>query len=232
MESTGNDKIRREFAEKATELSTWLTQETQLLAETSGELEDQLNAIQGRVNNLPAGKATLDAVAGLASTMMELEIPPSGKYTNLDYQSLKAQFEELVASQQSKQKLIEKEILLKQNSKASPQQIDEFKEVFTYFDKNKSGSLSRLEFKSCLQSLGEDPSDAELNQLIAELGDGSDKIGFDRFVDFMIRRASDSNSSDEILASFSELANGKVLSSLLFFSSFSLGLIQCFFLFQ
>jgi len=58
----------------------------------------------------------------------------------------------------SREVFLEKKILETKASGVSSEQIDEFKEVFEFFDKDKSGKLNRLEFKSCLQSLGEDPS--------------------------------------------------------------------------
>jgi len=77
--------------------------------------------------------------------------------------------------------------------------------VFQHFDKDKNNTLSRLEFKSCLQSLGEDLSDQQLDSLIANIGkDG--RIPFESFVTFMSNKAADSDTVSQINEAFRVLS--------------------------
>jgi Ca2+-binding EF-hand superfamily protein len=61
------------------------------------------------------------------------------------------------------------EILAKKNSDITPEQLNEFKEVFQHFDKDKNGALSRIEFKACLQALGDEPTEHELDEILRKL---------------------------------------------------------------
>jgi len=74
-----------------------------------------------------------------------------------------------------------------------------------HFDKDKNNSLSRLEFKSCLQSLGEDLNDAQLDGLIANIGTEG-RIDFESFVTFMSNKAADSETQSQIIEAFKSLS--------------------------
>jgi len=202
-----NDELCKEFAELAQELDGFLQVEAQVLASLDGDEEAQLEAVRERRQELAATMARVEQLSGLNDRMVEAEIT-SNSYSDLTYQAIRAQAEELENSQSDKEKLLEREIYLKNNSGVTAEQLDEFKEVFTFFDKNNSGVLSELEFKSVLQSLGEDPSDAELKQLMSELAT-EDGVPFDNFVSHMVARSTDSNTEEEVLAAFRELANYK-----------------------
>jgi len=90
------------------------------------------------------------------------------------------------------------------------------KEVFAHFDKNHTNTLNTSEFKSCLQSLGEDPTDDQMEALMQQLGDVVDnngeksrQIGFEKFLDHCIKITSDTTTEKEISTAFRELAGDK-----------------------
>merc|ERR1712054_528298 len=107
--------------------------------------------------NIEEGKSLLENLKTVEAKLSSAGVH-NNPYTEFNVPSLKARIDELASSQQSKASILEKEILSKKHSTASPEQIEEFKEVFAHFDKNNTNSLSKSEFKSCLQSLGEDPT--------------------------------------------------------------------------
>jgi len=132
------------------------------------------------------------------------------KHTDLTMRTIQIEFDQLGTAIEKKEKLLTNEILTKKNSDITPQQLDEFKEVFQHFDKDNSGALNRLELKSCLQSLGDEASDPELDTIMRKLDpEGTGTISFETFTRFMIERTKDSDSKGEILASFKSLANDK-----------------------
>ena len=203
------DALCKDFANKADGLAKWLRDESKALAEAAhGELEAQLPRVQALQGGLSSGKDALTGLTAVNENIQHAGIR-TNKYTDLTLNNLAAQFGELEHAIDSQLSLLQKELLAKKESQASPEQIDEFKEVFRHFDKNNNGTLRDFEFKSCLNSLGENPSDAELAKLMAELGDGKGHITFDRFVDYMVNLASDNITHNEIAESFREIAGDK-----------------------
>jgi len=97
----------------------------------------------------------------------------------------------------------------KKNADITPEQLNELKEVFKHFDKNRDGTLGRLELKACLQALGDEPSETELNDIMAAVDQDGKGVVFTSFSNFMSQRLKDKDSKDEILESFKELAGGK-----------------------
>lgn len=204
-----NDALCKKFADKAQAADEWLQQTAAALENSSGDLEAQLQAM--RALNLEEGQNMLAELNQLASELAAAEVH-ANPYTELNAPSIKARIDEVASSKKSKQAVLEKEILSKKHSTASPEQIEEFKEVFAHFDKNHTNSLSKLEFKSCLQSLGEDPTDDQMDQLMNELADVVDdtpQIGFEKFLSYMIKITSDTTTESEISAAFRDLAQDK-----------------------
>lgn len=209
-----NEQTAKAFADKANATNDWVQKTTNSLHGSSGDLEAQLDAI--RALNLDEGKQLLEELSKLAEALAQAGVR-SNPFTELNVPTLNARVGELASSKAAKETLLEKEILSQKHSKTSPEQIEEFKEVFKHFDKNGSGSLSKSEFKSCLQSLGEDLTDSSLETLYSSLADvdfkanGEDikQIGFLKFLEYMVKITSDSTTQDEISSAFRDLAKDK-----------------------
>ena len=60
------------------------------------------------------------------------------------------------------------------------EQISEFKEAFSLFDKNGDGNITSQELGTVMRSLGQNPTEAELSDTIKSLE--SETIGFDEFL--------------------------------------------------
>lgn len=71
----------------------------------------------------------------------------------------------------------------------SDEQLEEFREAFSLFDKNGDGSISSKELGIVMRSLGQNPTEAELYDMINEVDfDGNGTIDFDEFVTMMLRQ--------------------------------------------
>jgi actinin alpha len=205
---SANEALRVQFANNAKEVQGWIdSQNAAINAAGSGSLENQLADLTNRKADISAGGSKLSALETLNASLEEAGVT-SNRHTNLTYPSIKAEYTQLLRSVAEKEGVLQKEIIAKAGQGISPEQFAEFKEVFEHFDKDSSGTLSRLEFKSCLQSLGEDPTDADLDRLVGSLGkDG--KIPFDSFVQHMSQRAADSDTKEQILEAFKIVAGDK-----------------------
>ncbi|KAL0844705.1 hypothetical protein Bca101_017951 [Brassica carinata] len=94
-------------------------------------------------------------------------------------------------------------------------QISEFKEAFSLFDKDGDGTRSMWFLISCvgcittkelgtvMRSLGQNPTEAELQDMINEVdADGNGTIDFPEFLNLMARKMKDTDSEEELKEAF------------------------------
>ena len=80
------------------------------------------------------------------------------------------------------------------------EQIAEFKEAFSLFDKDGDGTITTKELGTVMRSLGQNPTEAELQDMINEVdADGNGTIDFPEFLSLMARKMKDSDSHRENL---------------------------------
>ena len=73
--------------------------------------------------------------------------------------------------------------------KLTPEQIAEFKYAFSLFDSNGDGVISTKELGTIMRSLGQNPTETELKDMIDEVDqDGSRCIDFPEFLTLMSRK--------------------------------------------
>ena len=69
------------------------------------------------------------------------------------------------------------------------EQIAEFKEAFSLFDKDGDGTITTKELGTVMRSLGQNPTEAELADMINEVDpDGNGTIDFPEFLTMMARK--------------------------------------------
>ena len=84
----------------------------------------------------------------------------------------------------------------------SEEHISEFKEAFSLFDKEGDGTISTKDLGTVMCSLGRNPTEAELQDMIEEFYDGSGTIDFPEFLTIMTRKIGDADSEEEIKEAF------------------------------
>nr|ADL29889.1 yellow cameleon Nano65 [synthetic construct] len=83
------------------------------------------------------------------------------------------------------------------------EQIAEFKEAFSLFDKDGDGTITTKELGTVMRSLGQNPTEAELQDMINEVdADGNGTIYFPEFLTMMARKMKDTDSEEEIREAF------------------------------
>ncbi|KAJ1978573.1 Calmodulin, partial [Dimargaris xerosporica] len=83
------------------------------------------------------------------------------------------------------------------------EQMNEFKEAFTLFDKDGDGTITTKELGTVMRSLGQNPTEAELQDMINEVdADGNGTIDFAEFLTMMARKMKDADSEEEIREAF------------------------------
>jgi calmodulin len=83
------------------------------------------------------------------------------------------------------------------------EQIAEFKESFSLFDKDGDGTITTKELGTVMRSLGKNPTESELQDMINEVdADGNGTIDFPEFLTMMARKMKDTDSEEEIREAF------------------------------
>ena len=85
----------------------------------------------------------------------------------------------------------------------SQEQVSEFKEAFSLFDKDGDGTITTKELGTVMRSLGQNPTQSELTDMIQEVdADGNGTIDFQEFLIMMHRKMKDTDSEEEIKEAF------------------------------
>ncbi|XP_052767253.1 calmodulin-alpha-like isoform X2 [Mya arenaria] len=94
------------------------------------------------------------------------------------------------------------------------EQISEFKEAFSLFDKDGDGTITSIELGTVMRSLGANPTEAELQEMINEVdADGSGTIEFPEFLTMMMRNTRQNDTQEDLRAAFTVFdkdASGKI----------------------
>ena len=82
--------------------------------------------------------------------------------------------------------------------------LEDLKEAFDFFDRNKNGYIEAVELGVVMESLGYEVTDEELDDMINEADvDGNKTIDFEEFVRLMtVKSKSGHNEEEEIKAAF------------------------------
>lgn len=88
-------------------------------------------------------------------------------------------------------------------SQLTEEQIAEFKEAFSLFDKDGDGCITTQELGTVMRSLGQNPTEAELQGMVNEIDrDGNGTVDFPEFLGMMARKMKDTDSEEEIREAF------------------------------
>merc|ERR1739842_211341 len=83
------------------------------------------------------------------------------------------------------------------------EQIAEFKEAFSLFDKDGDGTITTKELGTVMRSLGQNPTEAELQDMINEVdADGNGTIDLPEFLSLMARCHQDTEGEEELIEAF------------------------------
>ncbi|ALC46953.1 And [Drosophila busckii] len=88
-------------------------------------------------------------------------------------------------------------------SELTDEQIAEYKEAFALFDKAGEGTINSTELGTLMKSLGQNPTEAELKDLVNEVDvNGDGLIDFSEFCTLMNKHSSEGDSDEELREAF------------------------------
>ena len=83
------------------------------------------------------------------------------------------------------------------------EQIEEVKEAFQLFDINGDGTITKIELGTVMRSLGQNPTETELLDMINEVDeDGGGSIEFTEFLTMMVKKMKHTDTEDDIRETF------------------------------
>ncbi|KAH8358566.1 hypothetical protein KR093_000883, partial [Drosophila rubida] len=83
------------------------------------------------------------------------------------------------------------------------EQIAEYKEAFSLFDKSGTGMISTRELGNLMKSLGQNPTEAELRDLVNEIDlNGDGEIDFTEFCTLMSKQSHEGDADEELREAF------------------------------
>eukprot|EP00090_Calanus_glacialis_P004756 TRINITY_DN13570_c0_g1_i1.p1 TRINITY_DN13570_c0_g1~~TRINITY_DN13570_c0_g1_i1.p1 ORF type:complete len:151 (-),score=70.88 TRINITY_DN13570_c0_g1_i1:190-642(-) len=84
-----------------------------------------------------------------------------------------------------------------------PEELEEWRTIFNLFDVDGDESITCQELGVVLRSMGQNPSDQELKEMINEMDeDGSGTVDFEEFVILMKKKTADAEGNDDIEEAF------------------------------
>ncbi|XP_041733567.1 alpha-actinin-4 isoform X2 [Coregonus clupeaformis] len=213
-----NDHLRRKFATQANIVGPWIQTKMEEIGrisiEMNGTLEDQLVNLREYEQSIIEYKPNIDQLEGDHQLIQEALIFDN-KYTTYSMEHLRVGWEQLLTTIARTINEIENQILTRDAKGISQEQLHEYRTSFNHFDKDHSGALMAEEFKACLISLGYDvennkTGDAEFARIMGIVDpNNSGAVTFQAFIDFMSRETTDTDTADQVIASFKILAADK-----------------------
>ncbi|XP_014903460.1 alpha-actinin-4-like isoform X4 [Poecilia latipinna] len=213
-----NDSLRATFAAQANSVGAYIQAKMEEIGrisiEMNGTLEDQLTNLKDYQKTILSYMPEINKLEGHHQQIQEALIFDN-QYTSYTMEHLRVGWEQLLTTIARTINEVENQILTRDAKGISQEQLFEYRASFNHFDKDHSGALKAEEFKACLISLGYDvendkQGDGEFNRIMGIVDPNSSGfVTFQAFIDFMSRETTDTDTADQVIASFKILAGDK-----------------------
>eukprot|EP01105_Mastigella_eilhardi_P007218 TRINITY_DN18728_c0_g1_i1.p1 TRINITY_DN18728_c0_g1~~TRINITY_DN18728_c0_g1_i1.p1 ORF type:complete len:1570 (+),score=567.85 TRINITY_DN18728_c0_g1_i1:44-4753(+) len=203
---TENDKLCQEFAKVADSFAHHITSLKSEITGSKADLEGQLQFVVANIEEcskptqLESVKAWADKITAAGITQI--------RHTTLTYKDVEVSAAQFIKFLQTKKMMLETEI---QNAKLkgiTPDQMREIEQNFKAFDKDNDDKIDRKDFTTCLFSLGEERTGKEITEILAQYGNGSNCIVYEKFKDFLIHLFGDADTKEELSMGLSLINRG------------------------
>uniref|UniRef100_A0A8C7U562 Actinin, alpha 2b n=1 Tax=Oncorhynchus mykiss TaxID=8022 RepID=A0A8C7U562_ONCMY len=210
-----SERLRRQFAVQANLIGPWIQTRMEEIGhcslEVGGTLEDQMTQLKQFEHVIVTYKPNIDKLEGDHQLIQE-SLVFDNKHTNYTMEHIRVGWELLLTTIARTINEIETQILTRDAKGISQEQMHEFRSSFNHFDRKKHGAMDTDDFRACLISMGYDLVGGEVEfARIMMLVDPSatGMVSFQSFIDFMTRETTDTDTADQVVASFRILAANK-----------------------
>ena len=129
-----NDKLRREFARQANAFHQWLTDTRTEMMEASGSLEQQLDMLKRKAQEIRAQRSQLKKIEDLGA-LLEEHLILDNRYTEHSTVGLAQAWDQLDQLAMRMQHNLEQQIQARNQSGVTEESLREFSMMFKHFDK-------------------------------------------------------------------------------------------------
>uniref|UniRef100_UPI003AAEF95A alpha-actinin-2b isoform X6 n=1 Tax=Centroberyx gerrardi TaxID=166262 RepID=UPI003AAEF95A len=186
-----HERLRRQFAAQANLIGPWIQARMEEIGrcalELGGTLEDQMTQLKQCEHVIVAYKPNIDKLEGDHQLIQE-SLVFDNKHTNYTMEHIRVGWELLLTTIARTINEIETQILTRDAKGISQQQMNEFRSSFNHFDRGE------VEFARIMLLV--DPS-------------ATGMVSFQSFIDFMTRETADTDTAEQVVASFRILAADK-----------------------
>ncbi|XP_072503659.1 alpha-actinin-2 isoform X2 [Notamacropus eugenii] len=208
-----NERLRRQFAAQANAVGPWIQNKMEEIARSSiqitGALEDQMNQLKQYEHNIINYKNNIDKLEGDHQLIQEALVFDN-KHTNYTMEHIRVGWELLLTTIARTINEVETQILTRDAKGITQEQMNEFRASFNHFDRRKNGLMDHEDFRACLISMGYDLGEAEFARIMTLVDpNGQGTVTFQSFIDFMTRETADTDTAEQVIASFRILASDK-----------------------
>uniref|UniRef100_A0A8D0HJB2 Actinin alpha 2 n=1 Tax=Sphenodon punctatus TaxID=8508 RepID=A0A8D0HJB2_SPHPU len=208
-----NERLRRQFAAQANVIGPWIQNKMEEISRSSvemtGPLEDQMNQLKQHEHNIINYKSNIDKLEGDHQVIQEALVFDN-KHTNYTMEHIRVGWELLLTTIARTINEIENQILTRDAKGITQEQMNEFRASFNHFDRKKNGLMDHDDFRACLISMGYDLGEAEFARIMSLVDpNGQGTVSFQSFIDFMTRETADTDTAEQVIASFRILASDK-----------------------
>uniref|UniRef100_A0A673ZNT4 Actinin, alpha 4 n=1 Tax=Salmo trutta TaxID=8032 RepID=A0A673ZNT4_SALTR len=203
-----NDHLRRKFATQANIVGPWIQTKMEEIGrisiEMNGTLEDQLVNLREYEQSIIEYKPNIDQLEGDHQLIQEALIFDN-KYTAYTMEHLRVGWEQLLTTIARTINEIENQILTRDAKGISQEQLHEYRTSFNHFDKVRGQHRGSTWGISVVKN-----GDAEFARIMGIVDpNNSGVVTFQAFIDFMSRETTDTDTADQVIASFKILAADK-----------------------
>uniref|UniRef100_A0A8C4ULF0 Actinin alpha 2 n=1 Tax=Falco tinnunculus TaxID=100819 RepID=A0A8C4ULF0_FALTI len=203
-----NERLRRQFAAQANVIGPWIQTKMEEIARSSiemtGPLEDQMNQLKQYEHNIINYKHNIDKLEGDHQLIQEALVFDN-KHTNYTMEHIRVGWELLLTTIARTINEVETQILTRDAKGITQEQMNDFRASFNHFDRVQYSCFFSTSNIYCSQQ-GE-AEFARIMSLVDPNGQGT--VTFQSFIDFMTRETADTDTAEQVIASFRILASDK-----------------------
>uniref|UniRef100_A0A8D3D0J9 Actinin alpha 3b n=1 Tax=Scophthalmus maximus TaxID=52904 RepID=A0A8D3D0J9_SCOMX len=208
-----NERLRRQFAAQANIIGPWIQTKMEEISHVSvdiaGSLEEQMNSLKQYEHNIINYKSNIDKLEGDHQLSQESLIFDN-KHTNYTMEHIRVGWEQLLTTIARTINEVENQILTRDAKGISQEQLNEFRASFNHFDRKRNGMMDPDDFRACLISMGYDLGEVEFARIMTLVDpNNTGVVTFQAFIDFMTRETAETDTAEQVMASFKILASDK-----------------------